>query len=173
MSAHDLRGFVDVAADAIAANRAQHRLLFNPTPEVDSLAERLIALRRHGVPSGLISELIQDVKQLITLNEHEHGDERALAGALDALARAEHAAEREGSRAHDAISVRALVRRLRDDLDTIRASGTGTEFALAAARVREICSQTPADKLTSNTLRHELGGRRHDLLVEMVRSVQR
>ena len=60
------------------------------------------------------------------------------------------------------------------ELDAIAATDAdGTEYALAATRVREVCEQAPPEKLLSRTLRHELGGRRHDLLVEVVRSVQR
>lgn len=172
MSSHDLRRCADTALDAIALNRAQHLLLFNPSRETDSLAERLLALRAHGVPGAVISALLRDVKEILTLNEGEHTGERRLAGALDALTRAEHAAERGHREISGALTIRSLVRALRDDLDTIGSGIDGTAFALAAMRVRDICEQTPPDKLQSTTLRHELGGRRHDLLVEMVRSAR-
>lgn len=172
MTAHDLRRAVDVAVETIAANREQHLLLFNPSREIDSLAEHIIALRHHGVPGAVISGLLRDVKRLLALNEDEHGGERTIAGTLDDLARAEHAAERGGGRLAGELSVRALVRALRGDLDTIGYGTGGTEYALAAARVRDICERVPHCKLTSTTLRHELGGRRHDLLVEMCRSVR-
>lgn len=171
MSAHDLMRCVDHATDAAAANRQQAALLFNATPEIDSLAERLITLHQHGVPRHHIRQLLADVKKLIALNDDEHHCERTIAGALDALARAEHAAER-GTRGRDQLTIRGLVRALRDDLDTIATAAGGTEYALAATRVREVCEHVPAEKLLGGTLRHELGGRRHDLLAEIVRSVR-
>ena len=95
--------------------------------------------------------------------------ERAITGTLDAL---DQAASRP-AQVRSELSIRALVRRLRGDLDTLAAAMGGTEYALAATRVREVCEQAPPEKLLSRTLRHELGGRRHDLLVEVVRSVER
>ena len=170
-SAKQLRGVIDTAADAIAVNREQARRLYDPTPEVDSLAERLLELRRtHGVPAPVISGLLRDVRDLITLNDDELGHERAITGTLDALDRAEQAARRP-ARLRSELSIRALVRRLRADLDTLSAAMGGTEYALAATRVREVCEQADHEKLLGRTLRHELGGRRHDLLIEVVRSV--
>ena len=174
MNARILRGVIDTAADAIAANRQQARRLYDPaTPEVDSLAERILDLRRtHGVSAPVISGLLRDVRDLIALNDTELGHERTITGTLDALDRAERAASRP-ARVRSELSIRALVRRLRGDLDTLAAAMGGTEYALAATRVREVCEQAPPEKLLSRTLRHELGGRRHDLLVEVVRSVER
>lgn len=177
MNARQLRGVLDTAADAIAVNREQARRLYDPTPEVDSLAERLLDLRRtHGVPAPVISGLLRDVRDLIALNDTELGHERTITGTLDALEAAEREARNPG-RLRSELSIRALVRRLRADLDTIAAAAGGTEYALAASRVREVCEHATAagdvEKLRSRTLRHELGGRRHDLLVEIVRSVAR
>ena len=95
MNARILRGVIDTAADAIAVNRAQARRLYDPTPDVDSLAERLLDLRRtHGVPAPVISGLLRDVRDLIALNDDELGHERTITGTLDALDRAERAASR-------------------------------------------------------------------------------
>lgn len=142
MKDRELRGVIDTAADVVAINREQDRQL-----------------------RGLALRFIGDVRNLIALNDTQLAKERAIAGTLDALDQAEHEPLRSE------LSIRALVRRLRGDLDTLAAATGGTEYALAATRVREVCEHTDHDKLLSRTLRHELGGRRHDLLVEIVRSV--
>ena len=145
MNARQLRGVIDTTADAVAAGHEQDRLL-----------------------RGLALRVIGDVRNLIALNDVQVAKAREIAGTLDALDQASHEPLRSE------LSIRALVRRLRADLDTIAATDAdGTEYALAATRVREVCEQAPSEKLLSRTLRHELGGRRHDLLVEVVRSVER
>lgn len=68
MSAHELRRVVDVAVETIAVNREQHLLLFNPSDEIDSLAEHIIALRHHGVPGAVISGLLREVSDVADMS---------------------------------------------------------------------------------------------------------
>ena len=87
MNATALRPATGAALEASALHAAQQRALFNPSPECDSLAERLIALREHGVPNTVLRGLIADVRAVIELNAREGRCERAVCVELEQLGR--------------------------------------------------------------------------------------
>lgn len=166
LTAHQARTAAHVAMDGAALNRAQHDLLFNPTPEVDSLAERLAALLRDGVPRDTIRFLFENVRELIDLNEAEHGCHTRLAGQLDDLARVLHEAERDTHAAH-ALGIKALARALRPALDVLSDPAAADPLALvrASRTISAIIERTPDAQLLNASVRHEIGQRRYQALI--------
>lgn len=168
-AALQLRAATAIVLEGDALNQAQHRALFDPSPECDSLVERVIALREHGVPSMALRGLLADIRAVIELNAREGGCHRQLAGRLDQLARTFDG----GRRMQDALTLRGLVRTLggRDGpLSKLVAPDQADAAQLVRARetVRQVIASVPPDRLASDRLARELGRRRHRLLMEMV-----
>lgn len=161
-----LRAATHVAIEGHAVNRTEALRLYNPDPEINSLGERIIALRRHGVPPAVVGELIRDVREIIALNDREGGCHTQLAGDLEQLYRAA-AGEARGVAA--AITVRGIVNALREPLATL-VSPAGHSAAVvtrARARVTDVVATTPRERLLSPSVAHELGGRRYRLLTNL------
>lgn len=73
------------AMDARAHNMDQARLLWNPTPEADSLLEYLHEIR-DAVPVEVMSKMLTLIRQLVESNQVEGEHERRLAGFADQMA---------------------------------------------------------------------------------------
>lgn len=158
MTTLELRDCVTRAVEAIALNDEQARVLFDPSPAIDSLAERIVALRHRGVPEPVIRDLLMDVRRLLHLNQSERGEECTIAGRLDALV-----ARPPGEN----LTFKTIAQRLRGDLLDL------AHCDAARARVTELIARVHADRLLSPTLRHELGGRRHDVLRALLHDTDR
>lgn len=168
MSSHALRTMLGVELDAIALNQDQERRIFNPSPEVDSLSERLAALRRHRVPAALVDAIAADVRALYHLNHQEGDMERIVAGHLDQLAAAQHAAETcpaDGTVVSRQLGVKSLARALSPHLRTLRDEGSAEDSWAARRELRAIARRVTVAQLRSTTLRHELGANAHDALL--------
>jgi hypothetical protein len=74
------RQALDHVLDANSVNQQQHRILFNPTREVDSLSEWIISL---PLPVEKRREGLRFVRQLMDLNVAEGIAEREAAGLLE------------------------------------------------------------------------------------------
>lgn len=74
------RQALDHVLDANSVNQEQHRMLFNPSVETDSLAEWIIGL---PLPAAKRREGLRFVRQLLDLNVAEGIAEREAAGLLE------------------------------------------------------------------------------------------
>lgn len=155
-----LEAAMHTALEGVALTQAQQRVLFNPSPEGDSLAERVAGLQRHGVPRHVVRGLLADISTVLELNALQAGYQTALAGELDRLASA--------ARLGDGLTVRGLVRVLRAPLSTLLTPETATAAELVEARrvVKEVIRCVPRERICSPTLAHELGAHRHQKLLE-------
>lgn len=154
----ELRVCVDRTVEAIALNDRQAKVIFDPSPEVDSLAERIVVLRHYGVPESVVRDLLGDIKRLLELNSQERSEQHAVAGSLDRML-----ARDPDDRG--AFSFKDIARRLREDLAVLDGDPD------ARGRIAQLVSCVHPDRLTSSTLRHEIGGRKHDLLRSLIAEV--
>lgn len=158
---HNLRGALEATMDLLPLNRKQHQLLFNPDAEVNSLAERIVALRHHGIPEPVIKGLINDVRELLTLNAAEGAGARTVTGLLDELAVAMAHAERNRDAAEAIVaaeSIKQVACQLRPHLAVLRDPGSydGTAWSVAQATVQDVIARTPRSRLLSPTMRNQL-----------------
>lgn len=169
MTAHGLRTCVDQTLDAIVLNLDQALQLYNPDPEANSLAERLVALRNYGVPEKAIKELLADVRVLLDLNARECGIERGLAGHLEELARVAHGFERDSHIVGEALTIKSAARALRPALQTIASdSGDGITYVSATRTIDRVIERSTSTALRSESMRKQLGKAPHDLLCRLV-----
>jgi hypothetical protein len=168
---HEIRQALSHSLESVALNERQHLLIFNPDPEVNSLAERIVHLRRHGVPTDLVAALVADVRRLLELNAAEGHGTRTVASRLDDLASALAHAERNEA-VVAAVSIKRLAGQLRPHLATLRQPSTdGTAYFRAAATVKDIVRSTPRSRLTSPTMRRQLGAGPHAQLLDLMGTV--
>lgn len=158
----------ELAMEGMATNDAGRRLLYDPSPEIDSLAERLVELEQHGVPRRVVRALLADLREALSLNLRERAGYRALAGTLDRATRI--GAAPELSRAG---TVRGAINLLREPLELLAANEAGVRIdgrALveAVSRVRRVVAVAPRRMLLSRSLRSNLGGRKHRVLVREI-----
>lgn len=144
--------------DAQALNGRQHRALYDPSAEIDSVAEKILALRRFDVPDHAIRELLLNVRDILAMNASERHAEHDVQGAVDRVRRTPDLI--------GILTIKTLARELREDLAVL--SGTGGDRITAALRLNDTIRRTPRDRLLSQSLRHELGANRHDLLTTLV-----
>jgi hypothetical protein len=165
-----IRDASDMALEATALNLAEHRLLANlETPEVDSIAEEIVALRTYGVPDDVLARLLAQVAAALELNAQEGGCERQITGLLEALntgqGRKLLAAEVSAG------GVKALAVRLRPALRILgRPEAYAHDVAAlvaASAIVAEALATVAPATVAAGGLRHELGARAHDLLLRL------
>lgn len=153
--------------EALALNDRQRRALYDPSPAVDSLAEELVALRAFGVPQDVIRGLVSRVGDVLTMNGLEGACQHDVSGRLDRLCHAEQAGTT------GVLTVKGLARALRADLAVMAAGEGARDFTAAALRVQDIVRSVSAERLRSTSLRNEIGGARHDLLLGFVAAAER
>lgn len=155
-----LRGPLDSTLEIIASGQREASLIFNPSPEVDSLAEHIARLDRHGVPGEVIRDLLAQVREVLRLNTTQDSHARGVAGTLDALS----------SLATDALTTKSITRLLREPLDVLGRSSTvsAAEWQRASGEVRRVIDACGPQRLCATSLRHEMGGRRHDVLLAVL-----
>lgn len=166
---HAIRVALGGTLEARAIGEAEARRLFNPDREVNSLAERLIALRDHGVPRDDLRAIFTDLKAIIALNAKQCGHEADVAGQLDELAAALHHAETE-AHVDRALGIKAIANTLRPALDVIAnpAAHPAAAYVRSVRDVDRIIASTTRTRLLSASVRHELGAGKHDLLAELI-----
>jgi hypothetical protein len=147
--------------EARAFNLRQSRLIVNTTPEVDSLAEVLPALRAAGVDDVLLATIVEFLRELLALNHAEGQLELQLAGWADELAIDLHTSQLAGE-ASTLVGVRTIAALLRGPLGELGDVDDDT-FA-AAGVVHQVLARCPRAQLLSPSLRHELGKRKFELL---------
>lgn len=161
--------------DAVAANDHEARMLFDPSPEVDSLAEYTLAvasrIRDLPMPAETRSQLLPlataahgRTRAVIVQNRRERSCETDAAGALDGVARRIHQVPVKELRsrltpllsasARDGIAYVHLVRELADLLanpwvgrEVLLSGALAHELGLEpSARLRELVEQMEATR---------------------------
>lgn len=171
-SARDLRDMLEVTLDGVALNDAQRLACFNPDPEVNSLAERIVALRHHGVPDTVIGDLLQQVGEVLALNGQEGNRARTVAGQLDGLAAAAQHTACNGL-ADAPASLKKLAEQLRPHLAVLRKpyEYDGFAYVQASGAARRIIAACPRARLESPTVRKQLGKGPHAQLLALAASI--
>ena len=159
-------GFVEPGMDGIACNQAQSRIVFDPSPEVDSLVEALVAMR-DGVDPGELLTAERLLVELLRVNRAEGDIWRAVTGRADALACELHRLEVTGA-APCGLATRALANALRAPLGVLCAPIVDPIAAADAVRaVDRVTAVLPRERIVGGSLEHQLGGRRYRRLVEL------
>lgn len=169
--AHDLRQALGTTLDNVAVNRAQRRELFNPDPDVNSLAEEIVALRAHGVPDTRIRALLAHIRRVLELNELEGNNTRTVASQLDDLARTLAHAERN-QRIVAGESTKRIAAELRAHLRVLREQEKapikdGVAYFTARTAIDDIVARCPMSRLDSATMRRQLGDGPHRQLLQL------
>ncbi len=167
-------GLLMPVLDALASNALQGRLLIDPSPEVDSLVEKIAALRRHGVPGETLRDLLRDCQHVIELNHGEAASERTASENADRITRrAEHARTAPDARGTRP-TVRSVSARLRPALRTILAHREGPPTApqpMSLARAwfiaHDVIVRTPTRTLLGSGMQTTLGRCQYGLLLEL------
>lgn len=145
---------------ARAAGHAQHRVLYNPTPEVDSLVEEIIAL---PIDTAVRRRLLDFVRQVAHLNHAEAEHERAAAGTLDELLTIGRRAVTTAPRG-TTMSVKTIAGLLRPAL---RTGGDPADII-----VRGLLTRVPRSTLLGKGMRGELGKQPHATLTLLVERIE-
>jgi hypothetical protein len=154
---------VEQAITGQLVNREQDQRLLNPTPEIDSLAEVLIAL--HGADDRRVRKALAVtglglVKQIRALNNTEHDCHQEVAGTAERLGR-------------DAWTIKRLATELRPLLgDLANPMIRGRRRDERLERLAEIVSDAPRENLRSASLRNEIGLRKFDLLQQLLAGIE-
>lgn len=175
------REFLDRGLDARALNLEQAGLLFDPSPECDSIAEVVVALSRllaePCLPSNarsqvrvLVARLVPIVRRLAASNTAEGDLQRALCGAADRLTRELRDAELNIPRdAAAVLSAKQIARALRGPLRVlVDGDEDPLEVADAVRQVEDLLDRVPSVQLLSPWVEHELRGRKFRLLRRLV-----
>jgi hypothetical protein len=151
----ELRELLDNALEIIALTEDRARRL------AASVLAEILELRDLGVPEHKINALIGALRECCAYNDELSRTAQALSCRLDQLATGEPGP----------LTVRSIVRALREPLHVLRypTEHTASEYVAAVAELREIVEQVPADKLCSDSVRHNLGRVSHDMVVLMTR----
>lgn len=166
------RTFLDPAMDAIALNREQQRLVYDPSPEVDSLLEHVNALAAAAPgPTGTILALL---RRFLASNQLEGDSERRIAAAADQLTRDLRRSELNSvaPRPHAAIPAKRLARTLRGPLAAILSPADRDPLAFVAAvrRVDDAIRAVPTVQLLAPTVRRGMRAEQFALLELLVAS---
>jgi hypothetical protein len=158
---------LDEAMTARAHNLRQAELIFNQSPETDSLAELAAALARHGAPDDLLTQMFDLCREVLDVNEAEAGCELRLTGLLEA-----HVTRSRTAPLAERLTAKGIARRLRGPLGVLLdpASHDGIAFFKASAAVRDVIAACPREQLLASAVRHELRGRKFGLLAQLSES---
>ena len=175
------RDYLSNSLDAIAANDEQARLIFNPSPEVDSLVEDfklLIGSSRRSVDRQADAPLparLADTSRRLRALAHSNGRERrfelAISAAADRDVRSARDLALNGRAGGEAVlACKAIARAVRVPLKTIADPPAGDGMALvdAVRAVDQVLARAPAAQVCSPTVRHEIGDARYRLLCDLV-----
>lgn len=170
---HALPDALGKSLDGQVLNRAEAQRIYNPSPEIDSLAEHVIAIcRDYRVPQDRARTVIADVIAVLKLNEAEGRCHLDVAGQLDSLA---HQLHTDGLRT--ILGVKQIARRVRPALQTMAEARTtlvpNREYVAAVRAVDDLFCEVPADRLFTASVESQLGKQPYALLVELYESRSR
>lgn len=163
VSSERLRRPLEHAMDARCENLTQQTYVWDPDPEVNSLAEIPAVLMRLGVDPAVISTLAMLVRKIAESNMREGQHELDIAGTLDSITAGLHY---HGMRS--TLTVKAAARKLRPALSTLARGGDATRFFAASCDIKDVLACLPPEIVQGRGLRHELGDGRHDLLLSLI-----
>lgn len=137
--------------------------------EVRELGAHLLALLDYGVPVEKLREIFEDLREIARLNDAQNGQLMTVAGDLDELVAVLHRTATHGNPGR-ALGIKSLARALRPALHTIAFPErfAAREYVSAVRVVDRVLAATPASRLLSTTLRHELGDANHVLLISLM-----
>lgn len=156
----------DLDMECIALNGFERRLWFNPTPEIDSLAEELVALESYGVPRHKVRHLLSTyVKPALRANKKQHDVLRERMGEIRG--------ETQGLPTIQSFTVRGVVDALREPLGVLADARRGKpvtqrDLNQAQAIVADAVRVTPRDVLLARSMPHQLRAQRYAELVAAV-----
>lgn len=81
-----VKGLLHPAMEGFAQGQRQTRLIWNPSPEADSLLEYLAEVQAQ-IPPEVLGKILALVKELLESNLAEGSQEKAVAGFADQMAR--------------------------------------------------------------------------------------
>lgn len=150
----------DLAMEGAAMNHAGRRILFNPTPEVDSLAERVAGLQVYGVPRHEVRALLSDIRRALDLNGGEGEVYAALCGELSSSASAAG-----GSSRVESLTTRGVVDALGRPTRLLADARRGVivdsdDLARARAAVLDAARSVPRKTLLAGFVERQLRARR-------------
>ena len=162
------KGLLLPALDARAHNLDQEALIFNPSPERDSLLEWANELSK--IAPDIAAELLVLMRRLLESNMAEGECERAFAGIADKLAARLHDRERNGN-GQVKLKTRAIANRLRLALNVIQTPGADPMAYVRACRdIDEIRASVPVESLLCDQMLRELRSKKYELLRTLVES---
>jgi hypothetical protein len=162
-----VRGLVDAQAE----NRRQELLVYNPSPEADSLAELLVlALRRGNDPSKVLADSLPLLRELVESNRREHGHVHAATGPVNFVARmlADHTTRQGLGIKRAARMLREPLKIIRDDMTAPAGRRDGLAFFHASCKVRDVIGEMTTEALRSASMRAQLGTGLHEVLCSLL-----
>lgn len=159
-------GIVSELIDAQNENDRQNLLVFNPSPEHDSIVERIGHQLRED------PELIALIREWVASNRKERTHVREATGPADLIARTLAVQpDRQG------LGIKTAAAMLREPLKVIRAGRTDVveakAYFLACCTVKDVIGQMPVATLRGASMRERLGSTRertglHDVLCDLL-----
>jgi hypothetical protein len=151
--------------DARAHNLEQARLLFNPSPEADSLIEQLHGLDAFDVPPREVQTLVDQAVELYRSNQAEGHREQDAAGALDG-----HIRDLAAGISND-LTLKGLGRQVRLLLQQLDECGAA-EARMIRRSLHRLCAEH-RERLSMPGFLAELGGplRENGLRVRQLRAL--
>lgn len=152
------------AMEARARNLAEADLIYNPSPELDSLGELPAELLRAGAPADLVAQMITLCRQILAHNIAEGDCEMRVAGLMET-----EIARNRALPALERVTAKAIAARLRGPLAVLAdpAAHDAIEFFRASCAVRDVIRAVPRAQLLTLAVAHHLGGRKHRLLTTL------
>lgn len=162
-------GSVRLLMDAQGENDHQRLLVFNPSAEVDSIAEIIVwAARTNASPAEVRDEVMPHLSALLASNERERGHVRDATGPLDLFARTLSVVQSE----RQGLGVKRAADRLRPALKIIRRAQTevvdAKTYFLACGTVKDVIGEVPVATLRGGSMRNQLRPGLHGVLCDLL-----
>lgn len=154
--------------DAIAIGDVEHHKLFNPSPEVDSIAEHLaVAVQRGCKANG--KRALELIVEVIELNRKQRSRSLDFAGFADELARQIKDSEFNGDGEGKALPARALANAVRPHLRVIAdADSIDADVCAAFRAIHAHTAGVAKSQVLAPRVRKELGKGPFGLLSQIV-----
>lgn len=151
----EARSALNDAMEIVALTEDRARSLVAP------VLEEILGLRDYNVPERKIKTLIDALRACCRYNDALTIKAQRVSRALDQITSGTEPGP---------LTVRAIVNALRPVLRVLRdpRGHTASEYVNATARLREIVATAPRDRLLADSVRHNLGGAAHDLVIAAV-----
>jgi hypothetical protein len=165
------RKVLDPALEAIALNRAQERIVYDPSPERDSIAEWVNAMADSDPES--CAAIMGLLAQLVASNQLEQTEILRIAGFSDETIRHLRRLERTAAGAtSQAWTRRRLIDRLRQPLAVIAdpVPHDAMTFVQAVRVVDDLIVRVPLSDLLADAVLYQLGQAKAAKLRELVES---